>query len=200
LKFSGYMELSYLHPNVFRLDEQILDNYGLSLKEKYSVLRFVSWNAHHDYGHKGLSIQNKIKAVEAFSKYGKVLITSEKALPAELEPYRMKINPTHIHHILGGASLFYGESATMASESAVLGTPAVYLDDVGRGYTKPPKLLVFDGKTKEIVPDVELEYNSEDTQVTILSNTFGINNTTPVTPLLLSAFLKVFLNCLSNTP
>jgi predicted glycosyltransferase len=136
LKFSGYMELSYLHPNVFKFDEQILENYGISSNENYSVLRFVSWNAHHDFGHKGLSIQNKVKAVKAFSKFGKVLITSEKELPAELEPYRMKINPIHIHHILGGASLFYGESATMASESAVLGTPAVYLDDVGRGYTK----------------------------------------------------------------
>jgi len=29
----------------------------------------------------------------------------------------------------------YGESATMASECAVLGTPSIYLDDVGRGYT-----------------------------------------------------------------
>jgi hypothetical protein len=30
---------------------------------------------------------------------------------------------------------FFGESATMASECAVLGVPAVYAADTGRGYT-----------------------------------------------------------------
>ncbi|MDG1901157.1 MAG: hypothetical protein P8I80_02905 [Bacteroidales bacterium] len=33
------------------------------------------------------------------------------------------------------SSLLFGESATMASESAVLGVPAVYLDNKGRCYT-----------------------------------------------------------------
>jgi len=146
LKFSSYMELSYLHPNLFQIDESILNDYRLSINEKYTVIRFVSWNANHDYGHKGLSIQNKILAVKSFSKFGKVLITSEKELPPELEQYKLKINPIHIHQILAGASLFYGESATMASESAVLGTPAVYLDNVGRGYTSEQEInykLVF---------------------------------------------------------
>jgi uncharacterized protein len=36
---------------------------------------------------------------------------------------------------LAYATLLYGESATMASECAVLGTPAIYLDNDGRGYT-----------------------------------------------------------------
>jgi hypothetical protein len=40
-----------------------------------------------------------------------------------------------MHDVLAYASLFFGESATMASESAVLGTPAIYLDKHGRGYT-----------------------------------------------------------------
>ena len=40
-----------------------------------------------------------------------------------------------MHSLLHFAALFYGESATMASEAAMLGTPAIYLDDEGRGYT-----------------------------------------------------------------
>lgn len=40
-----------------------------------------------------------------------------------------------MHDVLAGASLFFGESATMASESAVLRTPAIFLDKIGRGYT-----------------------------------------------------------------
>ena len=33
------------------------------------------------------------------------------------------------------AALIFGESATMASEGAVLGVPGIYIDPVGRGYT-----------------------------------------------------------------
>ena len=40
-----------------------------------------------------------------------------------------------MHDALAYASLLYGESATMASESAVLGTPAIFIDNSGRGYT-----------------------------------------------------------------
>ena len=37
---------------------------------------------------------------------------------------------------IASASLLYGESATMASEAAVLGVPAIYLDNTGRCYTR----------------------------------------------------------------
>jgi len=49
----------------------------------------------------------------------------------------------------------------------------------GRGYTSAPKLLVFDGKTNQIVPEVDLRYNLGDTQVTILRNSYGLYNLTP---------------------
>ena len=40
-----------------------------------------------------------------------------------------------MHDVQAAAALFVGESATMASESVVLGTPSIYIDEVGRGYT-----------------------------------------------------------------
>ena len=49
----------------------------------------------------------------------------------------------------------------------------------GRGYGTIPKLLVFDGKTNNLIEDVDLRYNYGDTRVTILKNTFGINKVTP---------------------
>ena len=49
----------------------------------------------------------------------------------------------------------------------------------GRGYNSPPKLLVFDGRTKELMPDVDLKYELGNTQVQILKNTYGISDTTP---------------------
>ena len=40
-----------------------------------------------------------------------------------------------MHNAIAFSSLLFGESATMASEAAILGVPAIYLDNDGRGYT-----------------------------------------------------------------
>ena len=53
----------------------------------------------------------------------------------ELEPNRLKIPVSHIHHVLAFARMLVGESATMAAEAAVLGVPAVYISPYGRGFT-----------------------------------------------------------------
>ncbi|HNC65309.1 MAG TPA: DUF354 domain-containing protein, partial [Chitinophagales bacterium] len=38
------------------------------------------------------------------------------------------------HDAIYFSSLLFGESATMASEAAVLGTPSIFMDNEGRGY------------------------------------------------------------------
>ncbi len=135
IRFPSYMELSYLHPNVFTPDESIFNHLNINSDERYIIMRFVGWGAVHDIGHSGLSIDNKMKAVSSFSKHARVFISSEAPLPPELEKYKLDIPKHLIHHALAFSSMFYGESATMASESAVLGVPAIYLDNEGRGYT-----------------------------------------------------------------
>ena len=47
----------------------------------------------------------------------------------------LKLSDDDVHHLLAYAQILVGESATMASEAAVLGTPAVYIATTGRGYT-----------------------------------------------------------------
>ena len=140
-KFNGYLELAYLHPKYFKPDFSQLDQLNIKKGEKFTICRFVSWQANHDYGHNGISMENKIKAVKEFAKHGKVFITSENELPEELQEYRIKLAPEKIHHALYFASMLYGESATMASECAVLGTPAIYIDNDGRGYTDEQESL-----------------------------------------------------------
>lgn len=153
LKFKGYMELSYLHPRYFepkRTGQEIL---GIPPNQKYVILRFVNWNAHHDYGHQGISEELKYRAVEEFSKFSKVFITSEKKLPDELEKYRIQINPNDMHEVLNKASLLFGESATMASECAVLGVPSIFIDNDGRSYTDEEQSryrIVFNFKENDI--------------------------------------------------
>ena len=134
-RFEGYMELLYLHPAYFTPDPRILASVGLEPDETYSFVRFVSWAANHDIGVAGMTMEDKRKAVLELERFGRVLISSEDELPPDLRAHQIDINPADVHHLLYYASLCLGESATMASESAVLGTPAIYLDKVGRGYT-----------------------------------------------------------------
>jgi uncharacterized protein len=135
VRFNGYMELAYLHPRYFTPDPDIYRILGIAENEKYVIVRFVSWGAAHDFGHTGMSLNNKRKAIEAMSKYARVFITSEGKLPDDLERYRIKIPFHKMHDAIYYSSLLFGESATMASEAAVLGTPSIFMDNDGRGYT-----------------------------------------------------------------
>lgn len=136
IRFDGYMELCYLHPNYFTPDPNIKKELGIEGDEKYVILRFVSWSANHDLGHTGINIEMKRRAVKEFSKYAKVFISSENELPEDIDHYRIKLSPEKMHSALAGCSLLYGESATMASECAILGVPSIFLDNSGRGYTE----------------------------------------------------------------
>ncbi|RMZ50137.1 DUF354 domain-containing protein [Flavobacteriaceae bacterium PRS1] len=135
IRFDSYMELCYLHKNYFTPENSILKILGIKENERYAILRFVSWGASHDVGHTGITLENKIRAVKEISKYSKVFISSEKKLPSELKQYQIEIPPERMHDALFFASLLFGESATMASECAALGTPAIFIDNNGRGYT-----------------------------------------------------------------
>jgi Uncharacterized protein conserved in archaea len=136
IRISGYQELLYLHPFCFRPDPKIKSFLGINDDDKYVVFRFVAWGASHDYGHTGISNKNKLQAVEVFSKYAKIFISSEGELPGELEKFRLKIPPYRMHDVLASATFIFSESATMVSEAAVLGVPGIYVDSTGRFYTK----------------------------------------------------------------
>jgi len=133
--YQGYHELAYLHPNRFQPDGDVLRAAGIDPDERISVVRFVGWGAMHDVDLEGLNLAAKRKLVETLADGSRVCITSEAPLPDDLEKYRIQLPSSHVHHLLAFADLCVGESATMASETVVLGGGAVYLDPVGRGYT-----------------------------------------------------------------
>ncbi len=136
IKYPGYHELNYLHPNYFQPDPAVKKELGVLNGERYSVLRFVSWRSSHDFGQSGISNENKIRAVNSFLKHSKVFISSETPLPSELRDYLFPLSPSRIHDAMAFASLFYGESATMATEAAVLGVPGIFLNTKGTYYTR----------------------------------------------------------------
>lgn len=130
LFFNAYLELCYLHPNYFTPDRSILQEIGVKEGEKYVVLRFISWDASHDVGAKGFSIEEKIKIVKALEPHCRVFISSEKSVPKELECYVLRTHPSRFHDVLSYAFLHIGEGATTASESAVLGVPTIYTNSL----------------------------------------------------------------------
>ncbi len=164
IRYKGNHELAYLHPNQFTPDPCIKQMLLVQENEPYVVIRFVAWGASHDSGHHGIGLKNKYAAIEAFSAYAKVFISSEKELPDDLKKYSLPTPPETIHDVIAFSSLLYGESATMASEAAVLGVPAIYLDDVGRCYTREEEKygLVFnytesaDDQRKSIEKGIEI--------------------------------------------
>ena len=138
LKYPGYNELLYLHPHRFMpmKREEVCRMLGIETQERYVLMRFVSWHATHDKGHKGVSLENKMEAVRQMSRYARVFISSESPLPSELAAYKLSTAPEMIGHVLAHATLVFGESATMVSEAAMLGVPGIYLDNTGRYYTR----------------------------------------------------------------
>lgn len=136
IRYSGYHELAYLHPNRFIPDRSVLKELGMEESANYIIIRFVSWQASHDIGHKGLSLEDKLFSVTEFSRHAKVFISSEAVLPKELEEFRLSLSPERIHDALAYSSLLFGESSTMAEEAAILGIPAFFLNNKSTYYSK----------------------------------------------------------------
>lgn len=130
IRYKGYHELAYLHPNYFSPDPQIYNYLNINEGETYFILRFVSWGATHDVGQSGFSVNQKRKIVDLLQLHGKVFISSEGALPNDLEYLGIKIPPEKIHDVLAFAYLYIGEGLTMASECAMLGTPAIHVNSM----------------------------------------------------------------------
>ncbi|NQT71758.1 MAG: DUF354 domain-containing protein [Chloroflexi bacterium] len=125
IKVDAYKELSYLHPNYFTPDPSVLSELNLSPYNKFVILRFVAWDAYHDFGQHGFSLEEKRKLVGELEKHVRVLITSESQLPEEFEPYRITVGPEKMHDLLYYSHLLVGDSQTMTTEAAMLGKPAV---------------------------------------------------------------------------
>jgi uncharacterized protein len=169
IKYRGYQELTFLHPKYFKPNPLIYKKLGLNENEKYVLLRFVSWDAHDDFGKQGFGISDIRNIVNTFSKYAKVFISSEYTLPEDLEKFHLETNSAietgDLQDIEYYASLLYGESGAMSAECAVLGTPAFYISKKKLGF-----LVELDEKYK-LVFDRRSSEGTLDEAVNLLKNT-----------------------------
>ena len=114
----------------------MLRDCGFNPDEKYILVRFVAWNASHDIGKHGLDDEGKIRLVKRLERYGRVYVSAEGDVPEALRPRLLKTPYELVHHVLAFAQLVFSEGATMASEAAVLGTHALYVNTIVSGSTR----------------------------------------------------------------
>jgi len=133
-RYPGYHELAYLHPNRFDPDPSVPEAAGVDPAEPLAVVRLTDWDAMHDVGAGGMAdVTDVVERLEAAG--AQVRVTSEVQTSSDLDDRALEIPPEEVHHLLAHADVYLGEGATMAAESAVLGTPAVYVNTLRMGYT-----------------------------------------------------------------
>ena len=133
VKYNGYKELAYLHPHQFKPDTAVLDKLNLSKDDKFIIVRFASWNSAHDIADWGFKFKNEQEILDFLSKlenYGTVLMSSEIKLSSKFKKYMLP-HLDDLHSLLYYATLYIGEGHTMATESAVLGTPSILVSSWG---------------------------------------------------------------------
>lgn len=126
----GFQELAYLHPERFDPSPDRLREQGVDPDSRYTVLRLAGWDAYHDIGEAGLTSGARAELLDRLTDHGKVYITSEDPLPPAYEQYELTVPPHRIHDLLYYADLYIGDSQTMPTEAALLGTPAIRINSV----------------------------------------------------------------------
>lgn len=137
VRYDGYKELAYLHPSYFQPDPSVLEMLNVDPSDILIILRFSSWDSSHDLAERGMREtvdRGVLSAIAELESKGKVVVTSERGMPPQLERLAANIPLERVHDLLYYATLYVGEGATMASEAGVLGTPWVFISREGRGF------------------------------------------------------------------
>ena len=134
IRLPGTKELSYLHPSAFAPDRETAIRHGLDPELDNFFVRIVDWRANHDIGKSGWSGDRLRQVIEFLSQHGRVHVSSEIPLPDSMASLRYCGTTTEVHHLVGHCRLVVGESATMASEAAIMGVPAIYCGRDFPGY------------------------------------------------------------------
>ncbi len=131
VRYNGYHELAYLHPNYFKPDQSVIKDLGLNKNDKYFMIRKTSEKAVENIGQKLMNNSELIVLIEHLKKKGRVFLSAESKLDNKLEKYLIKIKPEKMHSFLFYAQMLVGDTLTMFTEAAILGTPAISISSEG---------------------------------------------------------------------
>lgn len=129
--FNAFVEQLYLHSSVYTPQTKVLSELGIGENE-YVLVRYISYDAHHDLVAQPLSDDNKRLIVDKLSLKNRVFVSHESS-PNPYEEFALKIRPEQMHDVEANAKFIITEGATMASESFVLGVPYIYINPLRVG-------------------------------------------------------------------
>ena len=127
IRVNSYKELAYLHEGYYNPDLKILESISIKESDLFVLLRFNAFDSLHDFGIKGFTEDSSCTIVRELSNRCKVLISSEKDLPLEYSDKLIKVPKNKIHDVIYFAKILIGDTGTMTTEAACLGTPAIML-------------------------------------------------------------------------
>ena len=125
--YYGFKSIFHLHPNRFTPDS------SKTLQElrniDYFFIRTVSATSTHDVGKRGIGDDLLRRLIKVLEPHGRVVLNSERVLPEDLQRFVLNFHKNDVAHYVANAKLFISDSTTMCSEAAVLGVPAIEIDD-----------------------------------------------------------------------
>jgi predicted glycosyltransferase len=131
--YRGNQQLFYLHPARFRPEPAIRTELGIGPGQRYGVVRLSALDAHHDVGVRGLGRTHLGEIARMVPAGFQMFASLEKRQDLPDGWRALDLPPDRLHHVLAFADFFLGDGQTMTAEAAVLGTPALRLNDfVGR--------------------------------------------------------------------
>ena len=128
ISYSGYQKTCYLHPLYFTPNDTIVQK-ALGKLERYFLIRVSDLSAYHDTGNNGFTVEIIRKIIKIIIPHGRVLLSTERKLPDDLNKYLFKTDVTLMHHFLFYADFLIADSQSMCVEAAVLGTPSIRFSD-----------------------------------------------------------------------
>lgn len=119
-------ELAYLHPSYITHDQ-----------ERTGVFfRITRTDSIHHSNASRLKLDIVQKKMEQISRDNTVVLSSETSLKLAIDNAIHLADPINIHRDLARSRVFWGNSATMAAEAAVLGIPAIFISAEKFAYIK----------------------------------------------------------------
>jgi hypothetical protein len=124
-RYRSFHEWSYLHPDEFRPDREIVRAEGIDPDQPYAVVRFVRWDALHDRGEEGLCREDAVRLLRGLAGKMKIVLTSEAPPPSEFSQIAATVRVDRMHHVMAFSRLVAGESPSMCAEASLMGVPSV---------------------------------------------------------------------------
>jgi len=133
-----YKELAYLNSTYFWNNSKSTQKLKIPQKD-FILVRLVNHGALHNIFRKKWENKSKFHFIHKLAKSYSIIISSEISLPENLQQYSYTSSPELLHQIINEAKMTVGESATVATESSVLGVPAILIDNSNLGYVNEIK-------------------------------------------------------------